>query len=239
MPRQIRPSQPVTLTIHGTDVLIEPAEGGFTPTSHGQFYAESVEVRAGDRVLDIGTGSGVLAIYAARLGARVEATDISAHAVEAARRNAARNGVTVELRQGPLFAGATERYDVILANLPNEIVAPAQLAMMDPGEAATVAGGARGNEIILTLLAQAPRHLRTDGRLYLAVHTLTDYHGTLHAALRDYRVRLLTHAELPVKPFVTENLDYYRSLDNAGTITIFERDGRWHSHVYVYELTLP
>jgi release factor glutamine methyltransferase len=228
----------IHLAIRGTPVELEPADGVFTPTPNGLFYAESTDVRAGERVLDIGTGSGVLAIWAAKLGATVDAVDADARAVAAARRNATINGVagSVSVRQGSMLDGASGHYDVILANLPNEIVAPAHLATLAPADAAVFAGGPAGNALVLALLDGALRFLRDGARLYLPVHSLTDYHATLHVALARYRLRLLSHAELPVKPFVTANLDWYRRLDHAGVITIFERDGGWFSHGYVYEL---
>jgi ribosomal protein L11 methyltransferase len=70
-------------------------------------------------VLDVGTGSGILAIAAARLGARaVAAVDVDPVAVEAAAENARRNGVEkiIRLRRGSLEA-VTGRYRLILANL--------------------------------------------------------------------------------------------------------------------------
>lgn len=76
---------------------------------------------AGDVVLDLGTGSGILAIAAARLGAgRVLALDVDPQAAKAARENAARNGVgdTVEVREGALPEGARgERFDLVVANI--------------------------------------------------------------------------------------------------------------------------
>ena len=226
------------LSIRGVEVLIQPAEGVFTPTPNGLFYAESATVRPGERVLDIGTGSGVLAIYAAKLGATVDAVDADARAVAAARHNARLNGVAdaVSVRHASLLDGATGHYDVVLANLPNEIVAPAHLATLAPADAAVFAGGPAGNAVILALLAGVLPLLRDGARLYLPVHSLTDYHATLHAAMARYSLRLLTHAALPAKPFVTEHLDFYRRLDDAGIITIYERDGHWHTHGYVYEL---
>ena len=81
------------------------------------------EVFEGERrpspVLDVGTGSGILAIAAARLGAgRVVALDVDPVAVEAAAENVRRNGVerVVTVRAGSLEA-ATERYRLIVANL--------------------------------------------------------------------------------------------------------------------------
>ncbi len=84
-------------------------------------------VRVGDRVLDFGTGSGILACAAARLGAaQVDAVDVDPLAVQAARRNAALNAVTdvVMVRQGeapevggPCGADALRRYDVVVANI--------------------------------------------------------------------------------------------------------------------------
>lgn len=84
-------------------------------------------VQADDRVLDFGTGSGILACAAARLGAaRVDAVDVDPLALDATRRNAALNGVegTVVVRQGEapdaaLGSGAMrpDPYDVVVANI--------------------------------------------------------------------------------------------------------------------------
>ena len=233
-------SDPVTLTVFGAPVRLEPAEGVFMPSPNGLFYARSIAIAPGERVIDIGTGSGVLAIAAAKCGARVAATDIDPRAVASARHNAAVNGVEVEVERGALFAPFEGPFDVILANLPNEIVAPGHLAHLDPRDAQTFAGGSAGNQQLLALLAAASAYMHERSRLYLGVHSLTDYHGTLRAALARYAVRLLDLSALPAKPFVVEHLDFYRTLDDAGLIQIFQSaDGRWHTYGYVYELTLP
>lgn len=231
------------LEVHGTPVDIEPAEGVFTPTQHGLFYAKHITVRAGERVIDIGTGSGILAIYAAKVGASVFATDVDERAVRAACHNAALNGVDINCRVGTLFGDHVKDpcapFDVILANLPNEIVAPAALARLDDAEAVSVAGGECGNALLLALLDAAPRHMSQFSRLYLPVHSLTDWHGTLRAALERFCTRLVGFGELPVKPFVIDELPFYRDLDDRGIISMFEREGSWFTRGYVFELTLP
>lgn len=75
------------------------------------------------RFLDIGTGTGILAIGASRLGfERVTAVDIDPLAVDAARRNAAANGLTnIEVLEGTIQA-VSGRFDVIAANLLVEIL---------------------------------------------------------------------------------------------------------------------
>ncbi|MPZ89057.1 MAG: methyltransferase [Nitriliruptorales bacterium] len=105
----------------GPDALvIEP--GAAFGTGHHESTAgclaalQEVDLR-GRGVLDIGTGSGILAIAAVRLGAEpVVAVDRDPLAVAAARSNAARNGAHLEVRQGSLD-GVTERFPVVVANL--------------------------------------------------------------------------------------------------------------------------
>ncbi|HVT59851.1 MAG TPA: methyltransferase [Thermoanaerobaculia bacterium] len=73
------------------------------------------------RALDLGTGSGVGAIFAARRGYRVVAVDVNPHAVRCARANALLQGLEerIEVRQGDLFAPvAGERFDLVLFNPP-------------------------------------------------------------------------------------------------------------------------
>lgn len=78
----------------------------------------------GAAVIDLGTGSGILAIAAAKLGAaRVVAVDIDPLAVAVARRNAAHNAVAsvVEVREGDMLAGSQDPAEVILANLTADL----------------------------------------------------------------------------------------------------------------------
>lgn len=96
----------------------------------------------GGRVLDYGCGSGVLAIAAARLGAReVTGTDIDPQALDAARANTRCNAVAARYTEPDrLPAGA---FDVVLANIlanPLKLLAPALLARVAPGGCLVLSG---------------------------------------------------------------------------------------------------
>ncbi|MEK9167286.1 MAG: peptide chain release factor N(5)-glutamine methyltransferase [Patescibacteria group bacterium] len=72
------------------------------------------------RILDVGTGSGVIAITLKKLlpNSTVEATDISLMALETARCNAKNNQVDIVFRNGSLFEPVEGKYDLVIANLP-------------------------------------------------------------------------------------------------------------------------
>jgi ribosomal protein L11 methyltransferase len=94
---------------------------GSHPTTRLVLAALEVMVRPGASVLDVGTGTGVLAIAAARLGAdRVVAVDIDAAAVDVARANAVRNGVDdrIALAVGGIAeVDSSAPFDLVVANL--------------------------------------------------------------------------------------------------------------------------
>jgi release factor glutamine methyltransferase len=226
------------VSVQGIELELELNEHIFPPSVNGSFYANSIKINAGETVIDIGTGSGVLAIFAAQLDAIVSATDIDDYAIETAGRNALLNGVSIEFSRGLLFAGFERKFDVILANLPNEIIHTAYLDSVGKELAKTFDGGEKGNEHILELLKVAKNHMHEKSRLYLPVHTLTDYNETLRLALENYQAKLIAVGQLPTKEFVEENLDFYLKLNEAGVIKIFSRGGKWYSNGYIFELSV-
>lgn len=136
------------------------------------------------RILDLCTGSGCLAILAARAfrGATVDAADISPQALAVARRNVARHrlGRRVRLVRSDLYAAlGEERYDLIISN-PPYVAAPAMATL--PGEyrhepRMALAGGRDGLALVARIVEQADAHLAPGGALVCEV-------GESHAAAR-------------------------------------------------------
>jgi len=131
-----------------------------------------------EHTLDLCTGSGGLAILAAFAfpAARIDASDISADALQVAQRNVADYGLEdrITLLQSDLFAALPgRRYDLILANPP--YVREDVVAAFPPEYAAEPrlahAGGSDGLDLVRRILAAAPDHLRPDGVLLLEVGT--------------------------------------------------------------------
>ena len=125
-----------------------------------------------ERVLDLCTGSGCLAILAAQIfpEAQVDAVDLSADALEVARRNVADSGFEdrIALHHGDLFAPLKNRkYDVIITN-PPYVDAEAMAALPpefrhEPQMA--LASGEDGLDIVRRILKEAPKHLTPEGGL--------------------------------------------------------------------------
>jgi release factor glutamine methyltransferase len=147
--------------------------GVFTPLSDTWLLAAAACAESrmrGGRVLDLCTGSGAVAIKAARAGARaVTAVDVSRRAIWTVRLNARLNGVRVDARRGDLLdAVPGERFDVISANPPYLPEAPGALPRgRTPRH--TEAGPA-GRAFLDRIIAAAPAHLAPGGVL-LVVHS--------------------------------------------------------------------
>jgi ribosomal protein L11 methyltransferase len=101
-------------------IVLDPGRAfgsGHHDTTSGCLEELGASMRDGDRVLDVGTGTGVLAIAAARLGAgEVRGVDLDVDAIEVAGVNATDNGVNIDLHVGSV-GDAGDNWDVVLANL--------------------------------------------------------------------------------------------------------------------------
>ena len=135
---------------------------------------ESKIVNRESRIVDLGTGSGVIALSLAQKfpEAEIIATDISADALLLARENAVRLGTArVQFLKSDLLENVGGKFDLIVANLPyisrhdRDQLAPEVLR--DP-EVALFAG-VKGDEIIRRLIETAPSHLSRKGLLALEI----------------------------------------------------------------------
>lgn len=184
------------LRLHPTDV--------FVPNLMSWFSAAQMRVRPDDAFLDVGTGAGLHAILAAKLGARrVYATDINPVALRLARENARRNGVDRLCRfmlgslTEPLFARGT-RVDAMVYNAPHF---PGNL--IDPGLPkrliSSVNGGAAGGDLNARFLLEAPRALAPGGRIYNPVVAWADPATSRRAITKaGYKAAALAHVHIPV-----------------------------------------
>lgn len=119
-------------------------------------------------VLDVGTGSGVLAVEAAQLGARVTAVDISWLAVASARLNAFLNRQTVRVRHGDLMSAVSgRRFDLVVANPP---YVPSPGGTPPRGPARAWNAGVDGRLLLDRICDTAPATMRSGGTL-LMVHS--------------------------------------------------------------------
>jgi release factor glutamine methyltransferase len=128
-----------------------------------------LEGRSAPRVLDLGTGSGAiaLAIQHRRTDARVEAVDRSADAVAVARANAQRLGLAVTFRQASWLDGASDGYDLIVSNPPYIAEADPHLPALAHEPRSALVAGADGLDDLRHLATRAPAHLRAGGWLLL------------------------------------------------------------------------
>jgi len=123
----------------------------------------------GDRVLDLGTGSGILAIIAGKLGAgQVEAIDIDQLAVDVANANCKINQVAVACHQGELKDARQPAYDLIVANIIADVIA--------------------------ALIGDVQGRLEPDG-LFIASGIISDKLGIVLAAAQAAGLELLTQRE--------------------------------------------
>ncbi|MEE1752825.1 HemK2/MTQ2 family protein methyltransferase [Streptomyces sp. SP18CS02] len=189
--------------------------GVYTPQADTHLLAQALEaerITEDMDVLDICTGSGALALLAARRGARVSATDISWRAVMTARLNAARAGQRVQVWRGDLTGPvAQQRFDLVVSNPPYVPTPHAHRARRHRAEIAWNAGHG-GRRAVDRICAFARDVLRPRGVL-LMVHSglcgaeetlgkLTD--AGLHCTVAD-------RSSVPFGPVMTARLPWLRA----------------------------
>ena len=147
------------------------------------FFAEHLFIPREATVLDLGTGSGILAIFAADKACKVIATDISPYAIRIARINSRFNKLSSKIlvRRGNLFGPLKEKVDIILFNPPYFPLKPKSYM-----EAALYCGS---NYLVLRkFLANVKQHLKPHGLIQLSLSSYMDL-NLMHKLFQKYRLR--------------------------------------------------
>lgn len=187
----------------GLSLVVPPQVMPITGVSHLLGEAVLAEVRAGERVLDMGTGSGVNALLAASRGAAVLGVDVNPLAVTAARDNAERNGLAdrVEIRHSDVFAAVDGAFNLIIFDPPFRWFAARSLFEM--------ASTDQDYRAMTRFFCEADRHLAPDGRMLIFFGTSGDL---------PYLLRLID--ENGFTGTVVADLDVHRDGDPVRYVTL-------------------
>jgi len=158
---------------------IESCDRVYAPSEDTLLLAENLKSRPDDYVLEIGTGTGFIALAASLKTKKVVATDINPYAVNCARENLKINNIpNMEVRPGDLFKPVKgEKFDLIIFNTPylpsseDEIIGDELDAAWN--------GGIDGRKVIDAFLDELKDYLCKKGRIQLVQSSLSDNKKTL------------------------------------------------------------
>lgn len=178
-----------------TRIKITVNEGVYRPSDDSYFLIECIEVGR-EKALDMGTGTGIIALHMAKKGAMVTAADKDARAVNNSIENAEMNGLTIKAVQSDLFSHIKGHFDVIVFNPP---YLPRDEIHDDAWD-----GGEEGVEIAKKFLKEAIHHLNPGGRIYLLLSTLGNIKKCIDTFESTYKFR-----EINTLPLFFERLVAY------------------------------
>nr|WP_202464379.1 HemK2/MTQ2 family protein methyltransferase [Streptomyces sp. MnatMP-M77] len=169
-------------------------------------------VGAGMDVLDVCTGTGILALGAARLGARVTAFDVSRRAVMSTRLNALAARVPITVRRQDLLVGVpADSADVVISNPPYLPSPDARLPRR--GACRAWDAGANGRSLLNRICEQAPAVLRPGGLLLLVHSSFCDPDETVgRLTQQGLSAAVSDRLTIPFGPVITSRLPWLRQM---------------------------
>ncbi len=161
------------------DFIINTDDNVYIPAEDSYLLSDNLEIKQGQSVLEIGTGSGIVAMYASRLTDKITVTDINFDACELARKNFEDNNIkNIEILFGNLFESVENRkFDVILFNTP--YLPTEDGDVIDDTLNYAFDGGLNGRKVIDMFLNEVGNHLNDGGIVQMIQSSLSGNEETL------------------------------------------------------------
>ena len=180
------------------DIALEVPVSVYYPREDSLLLAEILEKEElnGKKIksaLDMGCGSGLLALLLAKSGSRVTAADINEDAVKISEENAARNSVQITAVKSDLFSNIKDDFDLIVFN-------PPYLPFDEPKDLQW----SGGIDMIKKFLEEAKSHLKKDGKIIFVASTLTAQEKEITGFIEknNYRYKILARKKIPWEELV-------------------------------------
>ena len=161
------------------DFIINTDDNVYIPAEDSYLLADNLQIEKGESVLEIGTGSGIVAMYASKLTDSITVTDINFDACELARKNFEANNIeNIEILFGNLFEPVKNRkFDVILFNTP--YLPTEEGEVLEDTINYAFDGGLNGRKVIDLFLNEVGNHLNDGGIVQLIQSSLSGNEETL------------------------------------------------------------
>ena len=174
---------------------IETDELVYIPSDDTFLLAENLEIKEGMSVLEIGTGSGLVSMYASLLTDDVTATDINYNALELAEKNFKLNNIdTIKLEFGDMFEPVKDKkFDIILFNTP--YLPTDSDDIIDDDLNYAFDGGLNGRKVIDRFINEVSNHLNDKGIVQMIQSSLSDNDRTLDMFDRNGFVAEIAESE--------------------------------------------
>ena len=161
------------------DFIINTDDNVYIPAEDSYLLADNLEIKSGQSVLEIGTGSGIVAMYASKLTDDITVTDINFDACLLAEKNFKDNDIeNIEILFGNLFEPVKNRkFDVILFNTP--YLPTEDDEVLDDTINYAFDGGLNGRKVIDLFLNEVGDHLNDGGIVQMIQSSLSGNEETL------------------------------------------------------------
>lgn len=217
---------------------LKVARTTFRPSTISSLLADSLDFQPGSVVVDVGCGTGILSIIAAKLGAsRVYGVDAAEQTVEIASANAATHGVSdkVVFAQGDMFEplDSSIEADVVIGDVSG---IPDEIAAASGWFPSGLSGGPTGAELPMRMIEESKRLLKKGGRLFLPTGSLQDENSILDRARSVFgSMKQLTERNIPLPSSLAEDPAVLRALKEK-VIALKQRGSRFQWTARIWEI---